>query len=65
MQTIKQSRAQIAAILAANAVKRMRGTRSGQDAAAIYAKELVLDGTTAATAVENGYRVGMGMALLA
>ena len=66
MPTInKKTRAQTAAIHAANAVKRMRGTRFGQDTAAIYAKELVLEGTTAATAVENGYRVGMGLKLFA
>lgn len=59
-----QTRANRAAIHAANAVKRRNGTRVNQDKAAIYAKELVLDGFTGATAVENGYRVGMGMASL-
>jgi len=56
---------EIIAIQAANAVKLMGGDRIAQDTAAIYASALVDDGKTGATAVENGYRVGMGLELLA
>lgn len=54
-----------AGIHAANAVKNSGGNRSKQDTAAIYARHLVEQGKTGATAVENGYRVGMGKAILA
>ena len=51
----------IASTLASMAVKRQGGNRIGQDKAAIYAAELVLDKQSGATAVENGYREGMGL----
>ena len=51
----------IAAALASMAVKRQGGNRIGQDKAAIYAAELVLDNQSGASAVENGYRAGMGL----
>jgi len=59
-----EQKADYAATLSANAVKAMGGNRVAQDAAALYAKQLVLDHYTGATAVENGYRVGMGLKLL-
>jgi len=59
-----EQKAQLAATLASNLVKKMGGNRVAQDAAALYAKESVLDHYTGATAVENGYRVGMGLKLL-
>ncbi|RLA20980.1 MAG: hypothetical protein DRQ62_09910 [Gammaproteobacteria bacterium] len=62
---MKINRSQMAGILASNAVKLMNGDRVSQDKASIYAKALINGGKTGATAVENGYRVGMGLDLLA
>jgi len=60
-----QTRAELAAIHAANAVKRRKGPRASQDSAAIVAKNAVLSGKTGASAVELGYRFGMGMEISA
>ena len=62
---IIKNRAQIASIQAASLVKTMQGTRQGQDNAAHHARDLVIQGKTGATAVETGYRFGMGLPVLA
>lgn len=54
-----------ASIHAANAVKKRGGNSRQQDSAAISASLMIQQGKTGATAVENGYRVGMGMAAVA
>jgi len=65
LSNIIRERAQTAAIHAASLVKTMQGTPQKQDTAAIHARDLVLQGKTGATAVESGYRVAMGLAVLA
>lgn len=56
-----EKRSQRAAIHAAHLTKQQGGDRIAQETAAIYARQLVIDGKTGATAIDEGRKAGLRM----